>query len=422
MHYLTHAGTTSGQPATVSSSRGGWRIKSGWRILPYQAVAMYLRQNDWEIILNLGGLFKVNALKAKMSNFVALEDKATAIAGAIDQVTTPTNQPYFFVYKDTHGMLPPDQVGPINDDGKDNIPKNRQEATLQEYGFDITDCLDSKTTLHEAAETPTVESDIDQGAWSETEHYKLHEEDFNLFNTDQWTLHHAGTQPIEQIWTGGTPYMYVNYDATTSLPGVDVNPTPFGLLGRFGKAKRSAFSANQTDQVWAGGNTPASADPSQLDMRTNYDGALKGPQRAYTSKGTWDTVQCSFTSSRDYDESPAVNTDKSGLRDSDTANQMGSYDGKMLATGHPVNIPMPGILMKTMPFLKVNNEVHQYCFSFMTTYEAQITCKRANLRYYAPRHVAEHNKILTAGNRHTTHVGYNNYGVMGRPSNRQAFN
>ena len=88
------------------SNTTGTTLSMGWYIVPVQFLGYYVKNSDLQFLSAGGRYITIKKVKVTGTNLVATEDQENTSSGALDIVTTPSNQPYLMAYTDHKHLMP----------------------------------------------------------------------------------------------------------------------------------------------------------------------------------------------------------------------------------------------------------------------------------------------------------------------------
>ena len=369
------------------------RIDTGWSKLPWQSTHYYLKPSDIIGMANLSTRWRVKDVHVKLSQFTAISDITTGVSGAVDLTVQPSNMGWFFFYKDDQNLLFPCDLNDYDDvnsslpnyNGIENIPKSRANGLLPEYSFNITDFTQRWL-----------------GTWNKDKteyHGDIQNEDYELLNSDQWSIHHTACDPINISWRNPSPKwnLLSTWDAST----YNLTRGPQG--GTNNSYVISGFPLNSKWSAWGNmhcfinnqsciseglGNSNKITNLSGLAGSKNDASWLAGTRMYGTDTDTnFPQVNRTPTTQLRFDLPKSMYSADGGYTGEVTTPSSTSHAVphgvalKDAISGDEVAHPMPGVLMKPMPVYTLDNKLHKATWVIVAEYSCTCEFERNVLRY-----------------------------------------
>ena len=382
---------------TVKDTTYGHILNTGWSILPWQYTGYYWRDTDHVALCNLATKWRMKSINVELSQFTALTDVTSSVANTIDLTVQPSTMGWFFVYKDDKNLLCPDRVGDSNvrSDGPNgwglrNIPQSRDDGMLREYRPDFYETI--KTWYGQNVSAKIADNLLDPA-------------EYNLLNTDQWSVHHAGGGPLS--------FSYVNPSSSWNVLETPIGTTPVAFsqnpryLAGMPYNNNQSWWGNMHTNIVPGGfgakdNHWIAPPPQVLDLDDKEQVPIFQPGGYYAQPMISDIRQLKstyqdwthFQDNVKLGQQQAINAGLCvGSSGGETLNQVfakGRVTGGLAQidaiTGMASATGMPGILMKPMPVYTLDNKLHKMTFVIIAKYTMTCEFLRNEFRMY-PRQV-----------------------------------
>jgi len=111
------------------------KCQTAWFNLPLNVTCMYMDAWQMEKEAFAACAYRITGGSVSLTDFTALNDHSTTVGGAAQFVTTPTNQPYFFVCEDDAHRLPYYATSSSNEAGRTPICDTREHSQLTGVDF-----------------------------------------------------------------------------------------------------------------------------------------------------------------------------------------------------------------------------------------------------------------------------------------------
>lgn len=381
---------------TLTDTKGNKQISTGWSKLPWQSTNYYLKDSDLIGMANLSTRWRMKEITCECSQFTAIQDVTSGVAGSVDLTVQPSNMGWFFVYKDDKHLLFPDNLGDTDDEnralpnsnGLFNVPASRDDGLLQEYQVQFGQWYNAW-----------------EGYWKQQSTSDISVRDYELLNTDQWSIHHAGSEPIVFTHHNTNPNwnLLTTYDVNGERPPMPGSMNPRVIAGLPINNKWSAWGnmhafiqANRTLSTKGSGEdlTRIIEDnrggTATLKSHRFFDGSRSyGPEPTSVLPAPYNN-QPSLGPNNVYEQkddaymfpsSGAFGGDwfQSGSQARKTAMGVALKDA---VTGDEHAHPVPGVLFKPMPIYTLNNELHKMTFLIVAKYKLTCEFQRNEFRFH----------------------------------------